>query len=185
MARVKPVHKASDYRGDPAEVATLFDALFPGVEAPAFDANHDGMAIAALNPQLALTLAQTSRFLALDLGWCQRADLRELAILVVNTHYKSSYSLASRAATVRACGISDTMVAALPYWRGSDLFDEEQQLVLEHSEAVLSGTVPAALFDRVKATFGEKGAVEFTTVVGFWAFWAMFLNATRPEEEGS
>ena len=26
--------------------------------------------------------------------------------------------------------------------------------------------------------FGEKGAVEFTTVVAFWSFWALFLNAT-------
>ncbi len=180
MARVKPVHRASDYQGDPAEISTLFATLFPGVEAPAFDGNHDGMAIAALNPKLALVLAQTSRFLALDLAWCARADLRELAILTVNLWYKSTYSLQSREATVRACGISDAMAAAVPDWRGSDLFDDEQRLVIEYSQAVVTGDVPAALFDRVVAAFGETGAVEFTSVVGFWSFWAMFLNATRP-----
>lgn len=181
MARVKAVHRPSDYTGNPAEVAALFDTLFPGVDTPAFDSNHDGMAIAAVNPKLALTLAQTSRFLALDLDWCQRADLRELAIMTVNRHYDSSYSIRSREAIALAGGINADQAAALSDWRTSKLFDEEQRLVIEYSHAVLSGTVPAALFDQVKATFSEKGAVEFTTVISFWAFWAMFLNATRPD----
>lgn len=183
MARIKAVHRPGDYAGDPADVDALFATLFPGVESPAFDANHDGMAIAALNPKLALTLAQASRFMALDLGWCQRADLRELAILTVNTHYRSAYSLHSRVATVRACGISDAQTAALSHWHDSPLFDDAQRLVIEYSLAVVSGDVPAALFDRVKTQFGETGAVECTAVIGFWSFWAMFLNATRPEVE--
>ena len=40
---------------------------------------------------------------------------------------------------------------------------------------------PDELFARVVERFGEKGAVEFTTVVAFWSFWALFLNATRPD----
>ncbi len=182
MARVKPVHKASDYTGDPAEAAALFGTMFPGIENPAFDANHDGMAIAALNPKMAQYLAQTSRFMALDLGWCKRADLRELAIMTVNQHFGSTYSIRSREAIALAGGISADQAAALPDWRNSSLFDEEQKLVIEYAQAVMTGTVPAALFERVKAAFGETGAVEFTGVVGFWSFWAMFLNATRPEE---
>ncbi|MCE7795290.1 hypothetical protein LWE61_01825 [Sphingobium sufflavum] len=182
MARVQPVHTASDYRDDPADAAALFGTLFPGVAAPAFDANHDGMAIAALNPKLALTLAQTSRFLALDLEWCKRADLRELAIMTVNRHYGSTYSIRSREAIALAGGISADQAAALDDWRNSNLFDAEQRLVIDYAQTVLSGTVPAALFEQVKTAFGEKGAVEFTSVVGFWAFWAMFLNATRPDE---
>lgn len=187
MARVTLVHGPGDYPGTPddgtrADLATLFGTLFPGVEAPAFDANHEGMAVAALNPKLALTLAQTSRFLALDLGWCERADLRELAIHVVNAHYRSTYSIRSRAGIGKAFGLTDELVAALPDWRSSDLFDAEQRLVIDYAEAVLSGTVPGDLFARVKAQFGEKGAVECTAVISFWAFWAMFLNATRPDE---
>ncbi|MFT3964578.1 MAG: hypothetical protein QM690_01690 [Sphingobium sp.] len=186
MARVTMVRRPGDYPGTPdegtkADLAALFGTLFPGVGDPAFDANHDGMAIAALNPEMALVLSQASRFLALDLGWCKRTDLRELAIHVVNRHYGSAYSIRSRAGIGKAFGLTDEHRAALPGWRSSALFDEEQKLVIGYAEAVLSGEVPDALFERVKAAFGEKGAVEFTAVVGFWAFWAMFLNATRPE----
>ncbi|HEX7852794.1 MAG TPA: hypothetical protein VF503_03775 [Sphingobium sp.] len=185
MARVTTVHGPGDYPGTPddgtkADLATLFGTLFPGVENPTFDANHDGMAIAALNPKLALTLSQTSRFMALDLGWCQRADLRELAIYTVNQHYRSTYSIRSRLGAGHAFGLTDEMMAALPDWRSSVLFDDEQRLVIEYAQAVLSGDVPGELFAQVSERFGEKGAVEFTSVVGFWAFWAMFLNATRP-----
>lgn len=57
-------------------------------------------------------------------------------------------------------------------------FDGEQELVVAYSRAVARGKVPDELFARVADKYGEKGAVEFTTVVAFWSFWAMFLNAT-------
>lgn len=188
MARVTLVHGPEDYPGTPDEatgldLATLFGTLFPGVERPAFDANHDGMAVAALNPRLALTLAQASRFMALDLEWCQRADLRELAIYTVNRHYGSTYSIRSRLNAARAFGLTDGMMEEVAEWRSSTVFDDEQRLVIEYAQAVLSGAVAPALFERVSSHFGEKGAVEFTAVVSFWAFWAMFLNATRPDSE--
>ena len=40
--------------------------------------------------------------------------------------------------------------------------------------------MPGELFERVKAHFGEAGAVEFTVTVGWWSLWAMLLNATQP-----
>ncbi len=158
MARVKPVHKASDYTGDPAEVAALFGTMFPGVENPAFDANHDGMAIAALNPKMAQYLAQTSRFMALDLGWCKRADLRELAIMTVNRHFESTYSIRSREAIALAGGISADQAAALPDWRNSSLFDAEQRLVIEYAQAVMTGTVPAAFCRSIPPSSSSAGA---------------------------
>ncbi|MET0365567.1 MAG: hypothetical protein ABW169_13035 [Sphingobium sp.] len=188
MARVTTIYGPGDYPGTPddatkADLATLYGTLFPGVENPAFDANHEGMAIAAHNPKMALALAQTSRFLALDLDWCQRSDLRELAIYTVNLHYRSTYSIRSRDGIGKAFGLTEDVMAALPDWRSSALFDGEQRLVIAYTQAVLSGDVPAELFAQVSARFGEKGATEFTAVVGFWAFWAMFLNATRPDAD--
>jgi alkylhydroperoxidase family enzyme len=73
------------------------------------------------------------------------------------------------------------LLAAIPYWRTTSLFNTEQRLVIEYTNAVVAGDVPAELFARVVAQYGEKGAVEFTTAIAWWSFWAMFLNATRPE----
>lgn len=186
--RVKGIFRPADYPPGPdgkpdAEIAALFDHLFPGVENPEIDRNHAGIALAAHNPKLALHLAQLSRFLALDTSWCQRADLRELAIQTVNRHYGSDYSFQARLPNARAAGISDALLAELPRWRTSGAFDEEQRLVIEYAQAVVSGDVPAALFSRIVRRYGEKGAIECTTVIAFWSAWAMLINAAGPEPD--
>jgi alkylhydroperoxidase family enzyme len=185
MARVTAIRKPSEYPGTPDEVtrqdlAELFATLFPGVPDPAFDGTHDGLAIAAQNPKLALHLARLSGFIAGQLPWCQHRGLRELAIQALNLHFKSGYSFQSRVHHAEAAGISAVMLAALPFWKTSSLFDEEQRLTIEYTNAVVTGEVPEELFARVVRQFGEKGAVECTALVAFWSFWAMMLNATRP-----
>ena len=183
MARVTTINKPGDYPGNPdaatqADLAALFAALFPGNPDPEINKFHAGVAIAAHNPKLALHLARMSGLIAGELGWCQRKDLRELAIQTLNLHYQSDYSFRCRADIATAAGISHEQQAALADWRGNSLFDAEQRLTIEYSGAVVAGDVPEELFDRVKARWGERGAVECTALIGFWAFWAMFLNAT-------
>ncbi len=184
--RVTGVFRPGDYPGEPdeatqGEVAALFAQILPGVANPGFDDDHAGMAVAALSPKLALGLAGLSRRIALDLPWCARADLRELAVQAVNLHFGATYSFRARVAGAKAAGVSQAQLDALPAWRTSDLFDEEQRLVIDYALATVSGSVPDALFARVKARYGERGAVELTAVAAFFAFWAMFLNATAPD----
>jgi alkylhydroperoxidase family enzyme len=183
MARVKAIYKPSDCPDDAdpamrADFAALFSHLFPGASAPEIDRSHAGIAIAALNPKLALNLAQLSRFMALDMPWCQRGDLRELAILTLNLHFQCDYAARARLPHARTAGISDAQRDALPDWRTSDLFDEEQRLVIDYTIATISGTVSDTLFAQISERYGEKGAVEFTAAVAWWSFWAMFLKAT-------
>lgn len=185
MSRVTAVHKPGDYPGNPDEptraaLAELFGHMFPGVENPEIDRAHSGVAIAALNPGLALHLSKLSGFAALQLGWSQRTDLRELAIQTVNLHFKSDYSARSRHRAWQAAGLSMEQLAALPYWQTTGLFDDEQRLVIEYALAVVSGDVPEALFARIAARYGEKGAVECTAVIGIWSMWAMLINAVQP-----
>ncbi len=186
MARVTAVNKPGDHpdrsEAMQKDVADFFGTLFAGVANPEFDDAHTGMAIAAQNPALAKQLAGVSRFMAVDMPWSHRKDLRELAIQSINLHFESTYSFQSRLATARACGITDEMTAALPYWRNTTLFDDEQRLVIEYTRAVVTGSVPADLFKRIVARFGEKGAVECSALISFWSFWALFLNATNPVE---
>jgi len=186
MARVKPKYRPSDFP-DPVDEATrqdidaLFNHLFPGSANPEIDRSHDGVAIAAQNPKLALNLAKMSGFMALELPWCERRDLRELAIQSVNVHFKSDYSFEARRRGAEAAGISSAMQDTLATWETSDLFDDEQRLVIEFAHAAAAGSVPDELFARAVERFGEKGAVEMTAVIAFFSFWALFLNATRPD----
>jgi 4-carboxymuconolactone decarboxylase len=109
--------------------------------------------------------------------WCQRRDLRELAVQTVNLHYRCAPSFRAHAPHAEANGITAEMQAQIPWWRTSELFDSEQKLVIEYAFAAVTGQVPEALFRRVVDRFGEQGAVEFTAVVGMWSFWAMMINA--------
>jgi alkylhydroperoxidase family enzyme len=185
MARVTLISSPQDYPGSPDAatsegLAELFGTLFPGQDAPAFDAAHDGMAIAAHAPKLALALARVSGLIAGELGWCKRTDLRELAIQRRSRHFGSDYSWQSRMGHGQAAGLTPEQLADVAEWRASAHFDGDQRLTLEYTEAVVAGAVDDALFDRVKARWGEAGAVECTTLIGFWSFWAMLLGATRP-----
>lgn len=183
MARVKPVFKPSDCPDDADEatregIAEFFEQLFPGNTAPEIDASHTGLALAAHSPKFASGLSRLTRSVVLEMGWTERRDLTELAVQAVNLHFKSSFSFETRLANAEATGIGMERLAALPYWRTSSLFDEEQRLVLEYVDAVVTGEVPDALFDTVKARYGEKGTVEFTALIGTFSLWAMLINAT-------
>lgn len=186
MARAKAVFKPSDYPGTPDEATKrdlqeFFDFLFPGSENPEIDESHSAFAITAQNPRLALNLAKLTYYFAREVPWCQRRDLRELATQVLNLHYNCESSFRAHLASAKAAGIDAELLAAIPYWRTTPLFDEEQRLVIEYTYAVVSGNVPDELFSRVVDKYGEKGTIEFTTAVAWWAFWAMILNATRPD----
>lgn len=185
MARITLINRPADYPGTP-DAATrealdeLFATMFPGQSDPAFDEAHAGMAIAAHNPKLALALGRISGLIAGQLGWCQRTDLRELAIQRLTRHFHSDYSWQSRLHHAEVAGLTPEQLADVATWRASAHFDADQRLTLEYTEAAVAGTVPDDLFARLKARFGETGAVECTTLIAFWSFWAMLLSATRP-----
>ncbi len=182
MTRVKHVSTPSDYPGTPDEATRgdlkeFFGELFPGSDSPRIDAAHAGFAIAAQSPRLALHMLRMTRHLALEMQWSKRRDLLELAVQTVNLHFRCESSFEARLASAKAAGISAELLAALPYWRTTSVFNDEQRLVIEYTEAVTAGEVPQALFSRVVERHGEKGAIEFTAAVAWWSFWAMMLNA--------
>ena len=142
-ARVKPFHRPADCTGSPEERAAvddLFATLFGSREDPHFDAAHDGMAIAARNPALAGALAKLGGVVVGQLGWCRRADLRELAAQTVNRHFASDYAFESRRGAGLAAGLSETQLAALAGDLPEGLFSDEQRLVVEYARAVVAAS---------------------------------------------
>jgi alkylhydroperoxidase family enzyme len=182
MSRVKLIFKPGDYP-DPDEATRndlmeLFEHLSPGEPK---SEPHAGYALLAQSPRLALGIARLGDYVVRDMPWSQRRDLRELAVQALNLHFKCDFSFHAHLTYAQVSGISLEQQAAIPYWRTSHLFDDEQRLVIEYSFAVAAGDVPEELFARVVRKYGERGTVEFTSVVAWWAFWAMILNAVRPD----
>jgi len=186
MARVTPIHRPSDFKGttDAAtrqDFAELFELMFPGQANPEFKGSQIGWAIlTAQGPRLALLVARLVQYLARDTAWGRRRVLRELAIQAINLHFRCDFSFQSHLEHGDADGLATELVAAIPYWRTTTLFDQEQRLVVEYTLAVVAGDVPEELFSRVAGHFGERETIEFTSIIGIWSFWAMLLNATRP-----
>jgi alkylhydroperoxidase family enzyme len=184
MARVKHVNSPNDYPGTADEetkrdLTEFFKQLFPGSENPRIDSAHSGFAIAAQSPKMALHLFSMSRYFVLEMAWSKRRDLLELAVQTLNLKYRCESSFEAHLPHAKANGISAELQSALPYWRTSSLFNDEQRLVIEFTEAVVEGEVSEALFSRAVERFGERGTIEFSAAVAWWSFWAMLLNATR------
>lgn len=185
MSRIKPVYKPSDHPNQDEQtredLAELFGFLAPGVAEPEIDKGHTGTAIAAHSPKFALNLSKLTAHVALGLGWSQRKDLFELAVQAVHLHFKCDFSFAARIPKAEPTGLGMDRLAALPFWRTSSLFDEEQRLVVEYVEAVASGDVSDDVLARVKARWGETGAIELAAVIAAFSAWAMLINVARPE----
>lgn len=182
--RIRAVFKPSDFQPTPdasrADAEALFEQMFPGVENPEIPRDHAGMAIVALNPGLARHMSAMSRFMALELAFSKRRDLRELAIQTCHLKAGCGFGFESRISAAGAAGISPDQLAALAVWKSSSLFDDEQRLVIEYAEAVHDNAVTDELFQAMVERFGEKGAIECAAIVGYWACWAMIINAAKP-----
>jgi alkylhydroperoxidase family enzyme len=187
MARVKLVNKPADYPGTPDEItrkalSDLFQHMFPGQVDPEIPGNHAAFATVTHNPQLALLLVKLGDYIAREMPWTsRRTGLRQLAIQTLNQHFKCEFSYQAHLRPSAAAGLSLEQQALIPFWRTANVYSAEQRLVIEYTLAVVAGDVPDALFARVVAQYGEKEAVEFTTGIAWWSFWAMIINATRTD----
>lgn len=182
MARVKYVVSPDAHPGNADEktrgdLADLFQHLFPGGQTAA---PHAGYAILAQTPKVALGIARLADSIIYETFLAERRDLRELAIQALNLHFQCNFSFQAHLGIAAAAGISAELQAAIPYWRHTNLFDDEQKLVIEYALACSQGPVSEELFARVVARYGERGAIEFTVGIGWWVFWAIILNATGP-----
>lgn len=73
-------------------------------------------------------------------------------------------------------GVSEDQLRALPAFRDSDLFTEDEKLVLEYAEGISRTPVdvPDELFDRLRARFDDAQIVELTTAAAIENFRARF-----------
>lgn len=183
MSRVKYVLKPSDYPGNPDEatktaLANFFQHLFPNGEQ---GEPHAGYAMLGQTPRVAMGIIDLADVIIYDTILAERRDLREIAVQTLNLHFKCDFSFQAHLPIAVAHGISLEQQAAIPYWQVTSLFDEEQKLMIEFTQACIQGPVAEELFAKFAGLYGEKAAIEFTIGIAWWVFWAIILNATAPE----
>lgn len=190
MSRLKGVYAAGEFTGELDEATrtslnSLFENVFPQyfkrAGAPEGAPLPSSWALLTQNPELALRVATLSDYIFHDMPWGQREGLRQLMIQTLNQHFMCDFAFHMHMEVSKRAGISAEMQAALPFWRTSSLFSDEERDVIAFTQGALTGTMTDELFGRAVKLFGEKQTLEFTVAIAYLAFWAILLNTWQPQ----
>jgi AhpD family alkylhydroperoxidase len=127
--------------------------------------------------------------------------LYELALERANSIDTGLENLAAqRAATMTGCpfcidfgeghltqlGLTPEQLRDVPNWRETDVYSDDQRLVLEYAEGISATPVDVSdeLFDRLRARFDEAAIVELTAAVAFENYRGRFNHALGLGSEG-
>jgi 4-carboxymuconolactone decarboxylase len=93
--------------------------------------------------------------------------LKVLAELKAATLTQCEYCIDIGSQIAHLAGISEEQLLALPHYRDSDLFDEDEKLVVDYAVGMSSTPVSVSdeLFDELRARFDEVQIVELTNIV--------------------
>ena len=141
----------------------------------------------AMNAHNPMLLAGYSLYeLALERADRMPRRLEELAATRAANLTGCPFCIDFAAALVSEQGVSREQLAQIDDWRDSDVFDEDERLVLEYAEAV--STVPVEisdeLFERLRARFDEGAIVELTAAIAFENCRGRFNHALGLGSEG-
>lgn len=128
------------------------------------------------NPELARRAQQLGEVLRFQTTLDQR--LVELAILVCARHWTSHQVWTSHVRYARQLGLDETVIAAIAAGTAPTFTSGREEVAFGVCTSLLaSRRVPPELYARVIAAFGERGAVELVTVLGYYCLVALTANA--------
>jgi len=112
--------------------------------------------------------------------------LREIAILRVAKLTGSEYEWAQHTPVALEVGISQKQLDAIPDWRNSSEFNNEERAVLQYTDEVAQNvTVTNQTFNRLKNFFNEQTIVELTITIGYYGMLARLLVPLQVEVDES
>lgn len=90
------------------------------------------------------------------------------------------------AATLLKRGVPPAKAEALERWRDSNLFDEDERLVLAYAEAMTrpETAVDDPLMERLRARFGDDAVIELTGLIAFQNMSSKFNSALAVPAQG-
>ena len=112
--------------------------------------------------------------------------LRSLVTVRVSQINWCRFCVDINSATLSKRSGSMEKVEALEQWRDSDLFNEQERVVLEYTEAVTYSDQQLSdeLIERLKAFFDEDGMVELTGLIAFQNVSSKFNSALHVPPQG-
>jgi 4-carboxymuconolactone decarboxylase len=132
------------------------------------------------SPELAIRGAALSNYLR----W--NSDLtpaqREIAILAVARHFDAAVMWAGHVRLGRDAGVRDEVVDVVAHRRDAGaLTDEEADIVRYVRELLGANRVSTGTFAALHRRLGDRGIVDLTGLVGYYAFVGVTLNAFEIE----
>jgi alkylhydroperoxidase family enzyme len=95
----------------------------------------------------------------------------------------SQFVFSQHCKSLRALGVADDKIAAIPHWTVSDLFDDRERAVLAYADCLTArdGRTPEAVFDKLRTFWGDEEILEFTYITTLYAMHAVITRALRLE----
>jgi 4-carboxymuconolactone decarboxylase len=130
-------------------------------------------------PQLASHLVNVGGYIRFEGSLDMR--VRVLAAMVVAREFEAVYVWGAQTGAARRQGVPESTIAAIRDKHSEGLPPDDAQIV-EFTRALLRNhRVDRALFDAVRARFGNEQLIELTGTIGYYSMLAMTVNACELE----
>lgn len=109
--------------------------------------------------------------------------LRELGQTRAGWVKGSQFVFSQHCKSLRALGVADDKIAAIPHWTVSDVFNDQERAVLAYADCLTQadGRVPLEVFEKLKTFWGDEEIFEFTYITTLYAMHAVITRALRME----
>ena len=109
---------------------------------------------------------------------------RELCIILVSLLCQSRYEWAHHVPIALRTGVTSEQLEQIENWRGSDLFSEQEKVILAFTEEVVKKSRPAPETFKAASDFLDNTSlVELTLSIGHWSMVANVLNTFQVDVE--
>ncbi len=109
--------------------------------------------------------------------------LRELAQARVGWVSGSQFVFSQHCKSLRALGVGEETIAAVPHWAAADCFEEDQRLVLAYTDCLVfdHGRVPDGLFAALRSRLSDEEILELTYITTLYLQHAVMSRALHTE----
>ena len=109
--------------------------------------------------------------------------LRELGQTRAGWVKGSQFVFSQHCKSLRALGVPEEKIAAIPHWTVAEVFDDKERAVLAYADclAQADGRTPMAVFDKLRTFWGDEEIFEFTYITTLYAMHAVITRALRLE----
>lgn len=127
------------------------------------------------NPKLAKVMGPLGAYFRSGYSLSERE--REIAVCIVNSHWRSGYPTSSHERSAKAAGIAAEQVDAILSGLPTAFTDPREQAVYEMASCLVQARwVSKGLYERAVAALGHAGVTDVVCLMGFYTSVAMTLS---------